>query len=59
MLLVAGSVVEEEEALRISVCEPFKDVDRLFYLGKQVFGCEPAIPVLASLEYYSGFTVWG
>ena len=57
--MVAGSIVEEEEALCISVCEPFKDVNCLFYLGKQVFGCEPAIPVLASLEYYLGFTVWG
>jgi hypothetical protein len=52
MFLVAGCVVEEEEPLHTSGCEPFKNenVDHVVYLGKQVFGHEPTIPVLARPE---------
>ena len=54
---MAGRVVEEKQPLRISIREPFDDVDCVVYLGKKVIGCEPAIPVLPSPEYYPGFAV--
>ena len=57
MLSVAGCVVKEEESLRMSLCALLKDIDCVIHLGKQVIGCEPAVPSLPSPEYYPGFTV--
>ena len=56
---MAGCIIEEEKTLHMSVSAPLKYFDRTVYLGKQVSGCEPAIPVLPRPEYYLSFTVQG
>jgi hypothetical protein len=55
--LVAGRIVEEEQPLHIPMCETLKDIDSVVYLGEQVVGRKPAVPVLPRLEENLGFTV--
>jgi hypothetical protein len=47
-------VVEEEQALGHSFCDPLKNIDRVIHLGKQVAGRKPAVPGLPRLEENAG-----
>jgi hypothetical protein len=48
--LVAGCVVEHEQACCEAVRFPFENVDRPINLFEQIVSCEPAVSILTSFE---------
>jgi hypothetical protein len=55
--LVAGSIIEKEEASCRSICLCFENVDCVIDLLKQVIRVEVPISVLPCFEKYASFTV--